>query len=62
MLKYGLSCVKTNVSVHTCICTHGYEGHNPWHTVYKAQNRPVPSMFVMTEFDCSKVTSFFFLV
>jgi len=22
------------VGVHACICTHGYESHNPWHTVY----------------------------
>jgi len=31
MLKYR--CVKTDVSVHACIRKHGYEGHNPWHTV-----------------------------
>ncbi len=32
-LKYGLSSVKTNLSVHAHIHTHGYDGHNPWHTV-----------------------------
>ncbi len=31
MLKYR--CVKTDVSVHARIRKHGYEGHNPWHTV-----------------------------
>jgi len=34
MLRYGLSCVKTNVNMCTCFCTLGYEGHNPWNTRY----------------------------
>jgi len=33
MLKYSLSCIKTDVSAHAHIYMHGYEGHNPCHTV-----------------------------
>jgi len=28
-----LTCIKSDISECICICTHGYEGHNPWHTV-----------------------------
>jgi len=28
-LKYGLSCIKTEISTRTGIQMHGYEGHNP---------------------------------
>jgi len=34
ILKYSLSCVKNNITVH--IWTHCYEVHNPWNTMYKS--------------------------
>ncbi len=27
--------IVTHVSPRACICTHGYEGHNLWHTLYQ---------------------------
>ncbi len=29
-LKYGFSCIKTDVRVRTSICMHGYESRSPW--------------------------------
>jgi len=40
-----------------CICTHGYEGHNPWHTMYDMNVRKYITVICRVRFEALSISA-----